>query len=113
MHSEVAKNLDQSGWLYTQQKNYGAALRCYERSVFIWTKALGSGSPELASKYQKLAEVYAALNRPVDAEPLVRSAFHARERDCDELEYVGIHLHRERKPGRSGAALSPVHRDSG
>jgi hypothetical protein len=54
-------------------------VRCFERSVFIWTKALGSESPELTGKYQKLAEVYAALNRPVDAEPLVRQVLTTRE----------------------------------
>ena len=54
-------------------------MRCFERSVFIWTKALGPESPELAGKYQKLAEVYAALNRPVDAEPLVRQVLTTRE----------------------------------
>jgi len=71
--------LDQLGSLYAQQKNYAAAARCFERSVFIWTKALGSESPELTGKYQKLAEVYAALNRPVDAEPLVRQVLTTRE----------------------------------
>jgi tetratricopeptide (TPR) repeat protein len=54
-------------------------VRCYERSVFIWMKASGSESPELTAKYQKLAEVYAALGRPVDAEPLVRQVLNRRE----------------------------------
>jgi tetratricopeptide (TPR) repeat protein len=79
MHSDVAKNLDRLGSLYTQQKKYPEAVRCFERSVYIWMKALGSESPELTSKYQKLAEVYAALNRPVDAEPLVRQVLTTRE----------------------------------
>src|SRR5579871_5615979 len=44
-------------------------------------KALGPESTELAAKYQKLAEVYAALNRPVDAEPLVRQVLTTRENE--------------------------------
>ena len=79
LHSDVAKNLERLGSLYTQQKNNLDAARCLERSVFIWTKALGAESPELAGKYQKLAEVYAALGRPVDAEPLVRKVLSTRE----------------------------------
>jgi tetratricopeptide (TPR) repeat protein len=79
MHSEVAKNLDRLGALYTEQKKFAEAVHCYERSVFIWMKALGSESVEITSKYQKLAEVYAALDRPVDAEPLVKQVLTTRE----------------------------------
>lgn len=79
MHAEVAKNLDRLGLLYSQQKKYPEAVHCLERSLFIWVKALGSESPELTGKYQKLAEVYAALNRPVDAEPLVKQVLTTRE----------------------------------
>ena len=81
MHSEVAKNLDQLGWLYTQQKNYGAAVRCYERSALHLDESLGIGESGARRKYQKLAEVYAALNRPVDAEPLVRQVLSTRENE--------------------------------
>src|SRR6202035_5954262 len=49
------------------------------RSVFIWMKALGSESAEITGKYQKLAEVYAALDRTVEAEPLVKQVLTTRE----------------------------------
>jgi tetratricopeptide (TPR) repeat protein len=67
------------GALFTEQKKFSEAVHCYERSVFIWMKALGSESAEITSKYQKLAEVYAALDRPVDAEPLVKQVLTTRE----------------------------------
>jgi tetratricopeptide (TPR) repeat protein len=79
MHPDVAKNLDSLGSLCVQQKKYAEAARIYERSIFLWMKALGGDNPELIGKYQKLAEVYAALNRPVDAEPLVQQVLAARE----------------------------------
>jgi len=77
----VAQNLDRLGSLYAEQKNLTEAARCHERALFIWMKALGPESTELAAKYQKLAEVYAALNRPVDAEPLVRQVLTTRENE--------------------------------
>src|SRR5258708_21669767 len=79
MHSAVVKNLERLGALFTEQKKFVEAFHCYERSVFIWVKALGSESVEITSKYQKLAEVYAALDRPVDAEPLVKQVLTTRE----------------------------------
>jgi tetratricopeptide (TPR) repeat protein len=42
-------------------------------------KELGSENPDLIDKYQKLAEVYAALDRGADAEPLVQQVLTARE----------------------------------
>jgi tetratricopeptide (TPR) repeat protein len=83
-HPDVAANLDRLGALYVSQKRYDIAASTYERSVFIWTKALGAEDPELARKFQALAEVYAALDRPSDAEPLVRQVLTARERDTVE-----------------------------
>ncbi|MGB6944748.1 MAG: tetratricopeptide repeat protein, partial [Bryobacteraceae bacterium] len=50
-----------------------------EQALFIWMKALKPGSAELAEKYEKLAELYEALDRPVDAEPLVQQVLTARE----------------------------------
>jgi tetratricopeptide (TPR) repeat protein len=52
-----------------------------ERALFIWMKELKPGSAELAEKYEKMADLYAALNRPVDAEPLVQQVLTARESD--------------------------------
>jgi tetratricopeptide (TPR) repeat protein len=44
-------------------------------------KELKPGSPELADKYERVAELYQALNRPEDAEPLVQQVLTARESD--------------------------------
>jgi tetratricopeptide (TPR) repeat protein len=44
-------------------------------------KELKPGSAELAEKYEKMAEIYQALNRPADAEPLVQQVLTARESD--------------------------------
>ena len=79
MHTEVAKNLDRLGAFYTEQKRYEDAVKVYERSLFIWMKGLGSEALELTDHYQKLAEVYAALDRTVDAEPLVKQVLTTRE----------------------------------
>ena len=81
MHPDVAANLDRLGALLTDQKRYPEAVRVYERSLFLWMKALKPESPELLDKYEMLAEVYAALDRPVDAEPLVLQVLAAREKD--------------------------------
>ena len=81
MHPDVAANLDRLGALLTDQKRYPEAVRVYERSLFLWMKVLQPESPELLGKYQTLAEVYAALDRPVDAEPLVQQVLAAREKD--------------------------------
>src|ERR1700733_1434842 len=80
-HVDVAKNLDKLGAIYTEQKRFAEAQKVSERSLFIWMKELKPGSAELAEKYEKLAELYEALNRPVDAEPLVQQVLTARERD--------------------------------
>jgi tetratricopeptide (TPR) repeat protein len=79
MHTEVAKNLDRLGVFYTDQKRYEEAARVYERSLFIWMKGLGSEALELTDHYQKLAEVYAVLDRTTDAEPLVKLVLTTRE----------------------------------
>jgi tetratricopeptide (TPR) repeat protein len=79
MHTEVAKNLDRLGAFYSEQKRFEEAARVYERSLFIWMKGLGSEALELTDHYQKLAEVYAALDRTVDAEPLVKQVLTTRE----------------------------------
>jgi tetratricopeptide (TPR) repeat protein len=42
---------------------------------------LKPGSAELADRYEKLAELYQALNRPRDAEPLIQQVLAARESD--------------------------------
>jgi len=78
-HVEVARNLDRLGAFYSGEKKYAEAAKVYERSLFIWMKELGAESPELIDKYQKVAEVYAALDRGVDAEPLVQQVLTARE----------------------------------
>jgi tetratricopeptide (TPR) repeat protein len=78
---EVAKNLDRLAEIYSDQKRYAEAAKARERAVFIWMKELAPGSAELAEKYQKLAELYTALDRPVDAEPLVQQVLTAREGD--------------------------------
>jgi tetratricopeptide (TPR) repeat protein len=78
-HLDVAKNLDRLTTVYTEQKRYAEALKLSERSLFIWSKELGQDSPELTAKYQKMAELYAALDRPGDAEPLVQQVLTARE----------------------------------
>jgi tetratricopeptide (TPR) repeat protein len=75
----VAKNLDQLAAIYTEQKRFGEAQKASEQALFIWTKELKPGSVELSEKYEKLAELYAALDRPVDAEPLVQQVLTARE----------------------------------
>jgi tetratricopeptide (TPR) repeat protein len=80
-HVDVAKNLDKLGAIYTEQKRFVEAQKVSERSLFIWMKELKSGSAELAEKYEKVAELYEALNRPVDAEPLVQQVLTARESD--------------------------------
>jgi tetratricopeptide (TPR) repeat protein len=80
-HVEVAKNLDQLAAIYTEQKRFAEAQKASERSLFIWMKELKPGSAELAEKYEKVAELYEALNRPVDAEPLVLRVLTARESD--------------------------------
>jgi tetratricopeptide (TPR) repeat protein len=79
LHVDVAKNVDRLGELYVNEKKFPEAAQCLERSVIIWMKAAGSEGGELTSKYQKLAEIYAALNRPVDAEPLVLQVLTTRE----------------------------------
>jgi tetratricopeptide (TPR) repeat protein len=78
-HVDVAKNLDQLAAIYTEQKRFAEAQKASERSLFIWMKELKPGSAELAEKYEKVAELYEALNRPVDAEPLVQQVLTARE----------------------------------
>jgi tetratricopeptide (TPR) repeat protein len=80
-HVEVAKNLDRLAAIYTEQKRFVEAQKSSERALFIWMKELKPGSPELAEKYEKVAELYEALNRPVDAEPLVQQVLTARESD--------------------------------
>jgi tetratricopeptide (TPR) repeat protein len=77
----VAKNLDKLTAIYTEQKRFEEAQKASERALFIWMKELKPGSPELAERYEKLAELYAALDRPVDAEPLVQQVLTARESD--------------------------------
>jgi tetratricopeptide (TPR) repeat protein len=42
-------------------------------------KGMGSENAGLTDHYQKLAEVYAALDRTVDAEPLVKQVLTTRE----------------------------------
>ena len=44
-------------------------------------KELKPGSAELSDKYERVAELYEALNRPGDAEPLVQQVLTARESD--------------------------------
>ena len=44
-------------------------------------KALKPESSEMLDKYQKLAEVYAVLDRHVDAEPLVPKRSEARTKN--------------------------------
>jgi tetratricopeptide (TPR) repeat protein len=78
-HVDVAKNLDRLAAIYTEQKRYTEAAKASERALFVWMKELPSGSPELTERYQKLAELYEALDRPVDAEPLVQQVLTARE----------------------------------
>jgi tetratricopeptide (TPR) repeat protein len=80
-HVDVAKNLDKLAAIYTQQKRFGEAEKASERALFIWMKELKPGSAELADKYEKVAELYEALDRPVDAEPLVQQVLTAREND--------------------------------
>jgi tetratricopeptide (TPR) repeat protein len=80
-HVDVAKNLDRLGAFYAGQKQPAEAAKAYERSVFIWSKELGSENPELIDRYQKLAELYAQLDRAVDAEPLVQQVLSVRESD--------------------------------
>ena len=82
MHADVAANLDRLGALYAGQKKYAEAAHDYERSLFIGMKVLGQDSPELVDKYQRLAEVYTALGRPVDAEPLAQQVVAARESEA-------------------------------
>jgi tetratricopeptide (TPR) repeat protein len=78
---DVAKNLDKLAAIYTEQKRFAEAVKASERSLFIWMKELKPGSAELADKYEKVAELYEALNRPGDAEPLVQQVLTARESD--------------------------------
>ena len=78
---EVARNLDKLAAIYTEQKRFAEAQKLSERSLFIWMKELKPGSAELAEKYEKVAELYEALNRPADAEPLVQQVLTARESD--------------------------------
>ncbi|HTW67231.1 MAG TPA: tetratricopeptide repeat protein [Bryobacteraceae bacterium] len=78
-HVDVARNLDKLATLYTGEKRFAEAEKAGERALFIWMKELKSGSPELAEKYQKMAELYEALDRPADAEPLVQQVLTARE----------------------------------
>ncbi len=80
-HVDVAKNLDKLAAIYTEQKRFAEAEKASERALFIWMKELKPGSAELADKYEKVAELYEALNRPVDAEPLVQQVLTAREND--------------------------------
>lgn len=80
-HVEVARNLDALAALFTEQKRFAEAQKASERALFIWMKELKAGSPELAEKYQKMAELYEALNQPVEAEPLVQQVLTAREND--------------------------------
>lgn len=76
---EVAKNLDELAAWDAGEKRMEDARKARERALFIWMKELKPGSPELAEKYEKMAELYEALNRPADAEPLVRQVVTARE----------------------------------
>src|SRR5271170_5961401 len=78
---DVAKNLDKLAAIYTEQKRFAEAVKASERALFIWMKELKPGSAELADKYEKVAELYEALNRPGDAEPLVQQVLTARESD--------------------------------
>ena len=78
---DVAKNLDKLAAIYTEQKRFAEAEKASERALFIWMKELKPGSAELAEKYEKVAELYEALNRPTDAEPLVLQVLTAREMD--------------------------------
>jgi tetratricopeptide (TPR) repeat protein len=80
-HVDVAKNLDTLGGIYTEQKRFPEAQKVSERALFIWMKELKPGSAELAEKYERVAEIYQALNRPVDAEPLVQQVLTSREND--------------------------------
>src|SRR3984885_5968616 len=80
-HVEVAKNLDKLAAIYTEQMRFAEAQKVSERALFIWMKELKPGSAELAEKYEKVAELYEALNRPVDAEPLILQVLTARESD--------------------------------
>jgi tetratricopeptide (TPR) repeat protein len=80
-HVDVAKNLDKLAAIYTHQKRFQEAQKASERALFIWMKELKPGSAELADKYEKVAELYEALDRPVDAEPLVQQVLTAREND--------------------------------
>jgi tetratricopeptide (TPR) repeat protein len=80
-HVEVAKNLDQLAAICVEQKRFLEAQKLSERALFIWMKELKPGSAELAEKYEKVAEIYEALNRPEDAEPLVQQVLSAREID--------------------------------
>ena len=76
---EVARNLDKLAAIYTEQKRFAEAQKASEQALFIWMKELKPGSAELAEKYEKVAELYEALDRPVDAEPLVQQVLTARE----------------------------------
>jgi tetratricopeptide (TPR) repeat protein len=80
-HVDVAKNLDKLAAIYTEQRRFAEAQKVSERALFIWMKELKPGSAELAEKYEKVAELYEALNRPVDAEPLILQVLTARESD--------------------------------
>jgi tetratricopeptide (TPR) repeat protein len=76
---QVAKTLDELAAIYTGQKRFEEARKASERALFIWMKELKPGSVELAEKFEKMGELYEALNRPQDAEPLVRQVLTARE----------------------------------
>ena len=80
-HVDVARNLDKLAGIYSEQKRFAEAQKASERALFIWMKELKPGSAELAEKYERVAELYEALNRPVDAEPLVEQVLTAREMD--------------------------------
>jgi tetratricopeptide (TPR) repeat protein len=78
-HRDVAKNLDELAAIFKEQKRFDEAQKLSERALFIWMKELKPGSAELAEKYENVAELYEALNRPADAEPLVQQVLTARE----------------------------------
>jgi tetratricopeptide (TPR) repeat protein len=78
---EVALTLDNLGKLYFGQKRYPEASYCYERALFIRTKAHGENGADTQATLSSVAQVYAAQGRQTDAEPLFRGMLSAKELD--------------------------------
>jgi tetratricopeptide (TPR) repeat protein len=72
------------GKFYFEQKKYPEAAYCYERTLFIRSKAHGEMAPDTQLALTEVANVYGAQGRHADAEPLYRTMLTARE-----IELVG------------------------